>query len=559
MNKEIFKDGFINCLNLFEIPEKYNLCFLGVQTEIFEQFEHYDFLSVKELLDKEVNVVNEIRYVNNLSIRDLLNEFIDDEDLIKNMINNDTGFVKCYFITGVIQDLLIDIYKKGKGLAILPFKMYENEYSNLLKGYLKNSFDNDELDFIKQELSKIDLITVELDKSIYNKVFINGVGDEDCDFKIMLKSSLEKRKRFLNSRKEYVLNIVKKELLLKNDNKRNYLQKIEHYKESYSFFALEIVKDKFNEDKQINSLYYLDNLNHFKSDLLKRIEVNKVINVQVKTELKFFCNDIFKIFNDIFSLFNIINNYSLNEDNSQNLKNGINRYESYIENDFNDLERYVNYLKSCLFYYSSKEVLFIKGFFTTSINELIFFFKTEFGIRLNDSPLKLNISNFLTAVENSVSVSELKLLDKDVTISSNKPSEKQNNVLESLKDVSSIDLRKKIEDYYSFLLEEDENKKRQRLSDSDFNKFVNWLVYFYENDCKVPEIDEPINDIYANKGLIRFSLMDFYKNKMAKGNYCDALFDFYRCVFYPYRNENTDTIKKNRVLPEYRKIVNSSN
>ncbi|WP_299713797.1 hypothetical protein [uncultured Tenacibaculum sp.] len=121
------------------------------------------------------------------------------------------------------------------------------------------------------------------------------------------------------------------------------------------------------------------------------------------------------------------------------------------------------------------------------------------------------------------------------------------------------DLKKQIEDYYKFFLEEDDNKKLQRLSDSDFEKFVDWLVYFYENDCETPSIDYPITNINTNVGLVRFSLMDFYKNVMALGIYTEALFDFYRHAFYPYRNDKTDTIKKNKVLREYRMIVRKTN
>lgn len=316
---------------------------------------------------------------------------------------------------------------------------------------------------------------------------------------------------------------------------------------------IEIARRFKNENGDRNEYYIYDLLANYEreqeAEINQKNSLESDIHKRLKQENKLIC----MFFSDVFKLYDAVCDYK--NTSNRNIINCINRCEFDVEQRLNDLDYHSLFIARLVEENRIKEAIEVKRFLDNNFKNLVNHFSSCLGIKLKESPLKRKVLSYCDSVSKSINHDEVKIISH-FRDSNSEQNSGNDYVSESLITNEEKNLKSIIEDYYSFFLEEDNNKKLNRLSDLDFKNFVDWLVYFYENDCKVPDIDNPIEIINTNKGLVRFSLMDFYKNIMAQGNYCESLFQFYRSAFYPYRNEKTDTIKKNRVLPEYRKIVN---
>src|SRR5690606_37668831 len=60
-------------------------------------------------------------------------------------------------------------------------------------------------------------------------------------------------------------------------------------------------------------------------------------------------------------------------------------------------------------------------------------------------------------------------------------------------------MKYKVENYFSFMLKEDVAKHKQIISNDDYDKLVDWITYYFENDFEVPIINNPIQDINTGK------------------------------------------------------------
>jgi hypothetical protein len=107
-------------------------------------------------------------------------------------------------------------------------------------------------------------------------------------------------------------------------------------------------------------------------------------------------------------------------------------------------------------------------------------------------------------------------------------------------------LRNKIEGAFFFMKNNCPRKQKKILSDDDFERFINWLTYYYENDFKLPDIKEPIRSVHTNKTYVKVALKLFFKYYLPDNTYPDSLFELYKSCFYPYRKDTLENFQKTK-------------
>lgn len=66
---------------------------------------------------------------------------------------------------------------------------------------------------------------------------------------------------------------------------------------------------------------------------------------------------------------------------------------------------------------------------------------------------------------------------------------------------------------FAFMQGKDPRKHKQILNETDFQRLINWVTYYFENDFSLPEISKPIQKVNTNKGNIIYTFMHFFKEE----------------------------------------------
>jgi hypothetical protein len=198
MEYQIKEDWLINNQNIFGFRKDISLSISSIQYEINNQLEGKKISSISNYLDADIDINKEVRYTQSLTILSILEDFLDFKDF--NPLKTRTS--KCSLILSYLQLSLFKEYINESNKNILTFSEYENQYNELLKNYLTENIDTDEQDFIKDELKLCNSLVTELSKPIYNKLgILSEVLDKPCKFKKNLLNSIDKRKKFLEQKK----------------------------------------------------------------------------------------------------------------------------------------------------------------------------------------------------------------------------------------------------------------------------------------------------------------------------------------------------------------------
>lgn len=107
--------------------------------------------------------------------------------------------------------------------------------------------------------------------------------------------------------------------------------------------------------------------------------------------------------------------------------------------------------------------------------------------------------------------------------------------------------REVIEDKFYFLSEINPKKRIRRLSEDDFNIFVDAVYHYYNNDYEIPKNVKGLNPA-EDKTILRFSLKVFHETIKGKP-YPPNLSELYTTLFPKFKNDNPKNFEKQHTIP----------
>jgi hypothetical protein len=109
-------------------------------------------------------------------------------------------------------------------------------------------------------------------------------------------------------------------------------------------------------------------------------------------------------------------------------------------------------------------------------------------------------------------------------------------------------LSEKIKKHFGFFNKNCPRKHKQILNDTDFEKLIEWAIWYFENDFTVPEISEPIKAVNTNKTFVQLAFKYLFKELHKSSPYPETLFEFYQSAFNPFsedKKSNFEAVKNN--------------
>lgn len=125
------------------------------------------------------------------------------------------------------------------------------------------------------------------------------------------------------------------------------------------------------------------------------------------------------------------------------------------------------------------------------------------------------------------------------------------------KNESDAEHTEAIKKQFNFFTKDCPRKGKQILNDDDFDKLINWTIYYYENDFKIPEIKEPIKVVNTNMTYVILAFRYLFKELYPLNSYPESLFIFFTKAFKPYsgyKKTNFDKVKNNKFVKELMNI-----
>lgn len=110
------------------------------------------------------------------------------------------------------------------------------------------------------------------------------------------------------------------------------------------------------------------------------------------------------------------------------------------------------------------------------------------------------------------------------------------------------ELSERIKKHFGFFNRNCPRKHKQILNDTDFEKLIEWTIWYFENDFKVPEISEPIKVVNTNKTFVQLAFKYLFKELHKSSPYPETLFEFYQSAFTPFsedKKSNFEAVKNN--------------
>jgi len=110
------------------------------------------------------------------------------------------------------------------------------------------------------------------------------------------------------------------------------------------------------------------------------------------------------------------------------------------------------------------------------------------------------------------------------------------------------DLSEKIKKHFGFFNRNCPRKHKQILNGADFEKLIEWAIWYYKNEFIVPEISEPIKVVNTNKTYVQLAFKYLFKELHKSSPYPETLFEFYQGAFAPFsedKKSNFEAVKNN--------------
>lgn len=120
-------------------------------------------------------------------------------------------------------------------------------------------------------------------------------------------------------------------------------------------------------------------------------------------------------------------------------------------------------------------------------------------------------------------------------------------------------LRERIILHFGFFSGACPRKHKTILNDEDYDKLIDWTVFFYSREFKVPEIPDPIEVINTNKTFVQLAFKYLFKELHPSSPYPESLFVFYKSAFKPYSGDLEDNFIRTKHNDEVRKLMKIEN
>ena len=181
------------------------------------------------------------------------------------------------------------------------------------------------------------------------------------------------------------------------------------------------------------------------------------------------------------------------------------------------------------------------------------YYRYSSGINQQGIDLAINrdddIDNYLQHYRQVLSI----LDDLDALINTSKTLETSDPSDEKISD----DIAEKVNKHFAFFQGKCRRGHRIILSETDYDKLIEWTISFYKSDFEVPEILEPIQKIYTNKTYVQLAFKHLFKVLHPSEYYPDSLFTFYTKAFNEYRDDkmkNFRSVSSNEALEKLMKL-----
>ena len=125
----------------------------------------------------------------------------------------------------------------------------------------------------------------------------------------------------------------------------------------------------------------------------------------------------------------------------------------------------------------------------------------------------------------------------------------------SLPEKEVIDLKSQIEQKLWFMQKADPRRHGTILNETDFNRLIEWVTYFFNNDFTLPEINNPIITVNTAKGNVIYSFILLFDELHPTATRPDSLFGLIIKCFHEYREDEIVNLKKSTSKPQYYDIL----
>lgn len=115
-------------------------------------------------------------------------------------------------------------------------------------------------------------------------------------------------------------------------------------------------------------------------------------------------------------------------------------------------------------------------------------------------------------------------------------------------ETKETDLSERIKKHFGFFNRNCPRKHKKILMDTDFEMLIDWTIWYFENEFKVPEISQPIKVVNTNKTFVQLAFKYLFKELHKSSPYPGTLFEFYQSAFIPYsedKKSNFEAVKNN--------------
>lgn len=111
---------------------------------------------------------------------------------------------------------------------------------------------------------------------------------------------------------------------------------------------------------------------------------------------------------------------------------------------------------------------------------------------------------------------------------------------------------------FNFTKFHDFGKHKEILTIEDFNKLIEWVTFYFDNNFEIPSINKPIQKVNTAKGNISYTFKNLFKELYPNYDYPTSLFELYKSCFYQYRNDKESNFKKSRKLKNYDDLIKNT-
>lgn len=122
-------------------------------------------------------------------------------------------------------------------------------------------------------------------------------------------------------------------------------------------------------------------------------------------------------------------------------------------------------------------------------------------------------------------------------------------------ETKETELSEKIKKHFGFFNRNCPRKHKKILNDTDYEKLIEWAIWYYKNEFKVPEISEPIKVVNTNKTFVQLAFKYLFKELHKSSPYPETLFEFYQSAFTPYSEDKKSNFEAVKNKDEVKKLM----